>query len=124
MLNSSDEIILSAMLENPTVEAAAAACKLPEAVIHRRLQDAEFKAAYLRRREQLIQKACGALRGELAETMHRLAGIANDPAASKSVRSQASKAVFGICIKIVETLDALPRLEALKKAAAKSGSEA
>lgn len=120
----SDEKILFAMLENPTVEAAAAACDLPAAALHRRLQDAEFKAAYLRRREQLINRACGALRGELAEAMHRLAEIANDPTASESVRSQAAQAVFGICIKIVETLDVPPRLEALKKAAAESGSEA
>lgn len=61
MPNNTDEKILSAMLENCSVEAAAA-CVLPAAAIRQRLQDAEFKASYLRRREQLISKACGALK--------------------------------------------------------------
>lgn len=116
----SDEKILSAMLENPTVEAAAAACNISKATIYRRLQESEFKAEYTKRRRQLVEVACGALQGRLGEAVEALSEIMNDGTAGKIARVQAARAVLEIGIKTVETLDILPRLEALEKAAEES----
>lgn len=110
----SDEKILSALLEYPTVEAAAAGCGVAKATIYRRMQEPAFKEEYTRRRRQLVEAACGALQGRIGEAVEALAEIMNDGSAGKMARVQAARAVLEFGIKCTELLDIMPRIEALE----------
>ncbi|MBR2310509.1 MAG: hypothetical protein IKA47_08275 [Oscillospiraceae bacterium] len=105
---------LIALLENPTISAAAKACGLSEATLYRRLSDPVFKAEYTARRRQILEAACGSLQGRIGEAVEALSEIMNDGEAPKAARVQASRAILEYGIKTVETLDILPRLEALE----------
>lgn len=111
-----NEKVLLALLENPTVSAAARACGVSEATMYRRLSDPEFKAEYSNRRRQVVEAACGSLQGRMGDAVEALAEIMNDGKASKMARVQAARAILEYGIKTVETLDILPRLEALEEA--------
>lgn len=110
----SDEKILTALLEYPTVEAAAAGCGVAKATIYRRMQEPVFKEEYTRRRRQLVEAACGALQGRIGEAVEALAEIMNDGSAGKMARVQAARAVLEFGIKCTELLDIMPRIEALE----------
>lgn len=112
----SDEKIMTALLNYPTIEAAADACGVGRATIHRRLSDPAFKAEYTARRRQIVEAACGSLQGRMGEAVEALAEIMNDGKASKLARVQAARTVLEYGIKTVETLDLLPRIEALEEA--------
>ena len=112
----SDETIMLALLEYPTMQEAAKACGIAKATIYRRMQEPSFKAEYAKRRRLLVEAACGALQGKISEAVEALSEIMSDGSAGKMARVQAARAVLEFGIKTVETLDVLPRLEALEEA--------
>lgn len=118
MAVKNDKIII-ALLENPTITAASKASGISEATIYRRLAEPDFKKAYDARRRQVVEVACGALQNRLSEAVDALSDIMNDGKASKMARAQAARTVLEYGIKTLETLDILPRLEALQEAAEK-----
>jgi len=110
-----DATIISALLENPTIDAAAKACGITRQTIHNRLADPDFKREYSAMRRKVVEASCGALQGRIGEAAETLAEIMNDGKASKMARVLAAKAILEYGLKTVETLDILPRLEALEE---------
>ena len=56
-----DELIIAALLSNPTVRAAAAVCGISETQIYSRLRKPAFKEKYDQARLELLQQSTGYL---------------------------------------------------------------
>lgn len=112
----SNERIIAALLENPTARAAAKSLGISEVTVYRRLADPGFKKAYDTRRRQLVEVICGALQNRMGEAVEALSEIINDNRASKMARAKAAETILQYGIKTLETLDLMPRVEALMDA--------
>ena len=111
-----DELIISALLSNPTVKKAAAICKVSEAQIYARLRNAEFKATYDRARRALLAQSTAYLQGITGEALQKMYEIMNDPDAAPQVQLNAANAIASNSLKMTEQADILAQLEELKKA--------
>lgn len=111
-----DELIISALISNPTVRAAAAICKVSEAQIYARLRNAEFKAKYDRARRELLAQSTAYLQGITGEALQKMYSIMNDPDAAPQVQLNAANAIASNSLKMTEQADILAQLEELKKA--------
>lgn len=111
-----DELIISALLSNPTVKKAAAICKVSEAQIYARLRNAEFKAKYDRARRELLAQSTAYLQGITGEALQKMYEIMNNPDAAPQVQLNAANAIASNSLKMTEQADILAQLEELKKA--------
>lgn len=116
MTNSKRELMLSALLANPTIRDASKACDVPERTLYTWLRRPDFKAEYDRRRGQLVQSAWNALHGRLSEAIDIVADMMRDTSTSPQIRLSAARAIIEYSLRSVEQLDILPRLEALEAA--------
>lgn len=111
-----DELIISALLSNPTVRKAAAACGVSEAQIYARLRNAAFKEKYDRARRELLAQSTAYLQGITGEALQKMHEIMNDPDAAPQVQLNAANAIASNSLKMTEQADILAQLEELKKA--------
>lgn len=111
-----DELIISALLSNPTVKKAAAICKVSEAQIYARLRNAEFKGKYDRARRELLAQSTAYLQGITGEALQKMYQIMNDQDAAPQVQLNAANAIASNSLKMTEQADILAQLEELKKA--------
>lgn len=116
MKSSRRELIMTALLSNPTIREASKACGVPERTVYTWLNRADFKDEYNRRRSELVGDAWNGLReriGDAIETVSKLMGDRNIP---PQVRLNAARTVLEYSLRATEQLDILPRLEALEAA--------
>lgn len=111
-----DELIISALLSNPTVKKAATVCKVSEAQIYARLRNAAFKEKYDRARRELLAQSTAYLQGITGEALQKMYQIMNDPDAAPQVQLNAANAIASNSLKMTEQADILAQLEELKKA--------
>lgn len=111
-----DELIISALLSNPTVKKAATVCKVSEAQIYARLRNAAFKEKYDRARRELLAQSTAYLQGITGEALQKMYSIMNDPDAAPQVQLNAANAIASNSLKMTEQADILAQLEELKKA--------
>lgn len=111
-----DELIISALLGNPTVRKAAAACGVSEAQIYARLRNAAFKEKYDRARRELLAQSTAYLQGITGEALQKMYQIMNDPDAAPQVQLNAANAIASNSLKMTEQADILAQIEELKKA--------
>lgn len=78
--------------------------------------DPEFAEEYARRRRQMTEDACTALQGRMSEAVETIAELMSGQETPAKIRLDAAKAILDIGLKCFETLDILPRLEALEAA--------
>lgn len=115
------EIIMTALLNSPTIREASKVCGVPERTIYTWLNKPDFKAEYEHRRGQLVQSAWDLLRGKLTEAIGVVSELMEDEGTPPQVRLNAARSVLEYSLRATEQLDLLPRLEALE--AAQSGRE-
>ena len=115
------ELMLAALLANPTIRDAAEACGVPERTLYTWLRRPDFAAEYHRRRGQLVQSAWSALHEKLSDAIGVVAALMEDPLTPPQVRLSAARAVLDYNLRSIDQLDILRRLEALE--AAESGAE-
>lgn len=111
-----DELIISALLSNPTVKKAATVCKVSETQIYARLRNAAFKEKYDRARRELLAQSTAYLQGITGEALQKMHEIMNDPDAAPQVQLNAANAIASNSLKMTEQADILAQLEELKKA--------
>ena len=111
-----DELILSALLSNPTVKAAAAACGVCETQIYARLRTPAFKEKYDKARHELLQQTTAYLQGIAGEAIQKMYSVMNDPDASHQVQLNAAEAITRNNLKMTEQVDILTQIAELKKA--------
>ena len=110
-----DELILAALLINPTVRAASQACGVSESQIYARLRNDAFKKKYDQARKELLEQNTAALQGHLGVAIDTLAEIVQDGKASQQTRLNAAEAIIRNCLKLTEQTDIIARLDALER---------
>lgn len=110
-----DELIIAALISNPTVKAAAAACGVSETAVFDRLKKPEFKKRYAEARYQLLEQSTAFMQGLVGEATAKMRDVMNDPAAAPQVQLNAADAILKNCYKLTEQNDILTRLDALER---------
>lgn len=111
-----DELILSALISNPTVRQAAAACGVSETQIYARLRSPAFKKKYDDARRELLQQSTAYIQGIVSEAIQKMRDVMNDPDAAQQVQLNAAEAITRNSLKLTEQTDVLTQLAELRKA--------
>jgi len=106
------ELALVALLSNPSVKEAAAACNLSERTLFRFLSDDGFKTEYRDARRAIVETAIAAMQNGASEAVARLKDLMYSENPAAAVRS--SQIVYESAVKGVEVLDLAERLEILE----------
>ncbi len=106
------ELALVALLSNPSVKEAAAACNLSERTLFRFLSDDGFKSEFRDARRAIVETAIAAMQNGASEAVARLKDLMYSENPAAAVRS--SQIVYESAVKGVEVLDLAERLEILE----------
>ena len=110
-----DELIIAALIGNPTVRAAAAACGVSETQIYARLRNAAFKEKYDAARRELLEQSTAYIQGIVSEAIQKMREVMNDPDASQQTQLNAAESILRNSLKFTEQNDILTQLAELKK---------
>lgn len=102
-------------MANPTIRAAAAACKISETQLYARLRNPEFKSRYDEARRELLERNTAALQGHLAGAIEVMGEICQNTDTAPQVRLNAADAIIRNSLKLTEQNDILTRLGELEK---------
>ena len=111
-----DETLIAALISNPTIKAAAAACGVSERYIYGRLHDPTFKTKYDAARREILEQSTAFIQGIVSEAIQKMRDVMNDPDASQQVQLNAAEAITRNSLKLTEQADILAQLAELKKA--------
>lgn len=111
-----DDLVLAALLANPTIKAASQACGVSEKQIRVRLGQPAFKKKYDTARRELLEQTTAYVQGALTEAIDKLLSIMRDPDASPQVQVNAATALVRTFLKLSETTYILAEIEEIKKA--------
>lgn len=111
-----DELIISALLSNPTIRAAAIVCEVSERQIYTRLKTPSFKARYDAARRELLEQSTAYVQGMVSEAIKKMHDVMNDPETSKQVQLNAAEGIIRNSLKLTEQADVISQIEDLKKA--------
>ena len=113
-LKPKDEQILAALLSCGTVAEAEKISGVSRATIYNRLADEAFKAEYDRRRFMALDEACNALKATLTEAVDTIRQIIKDEENPSQIRLNACGLVLQNCLKYVQQVEIVSRIEALE----------
>lgn len=111
-----DDLVLAALLANPTIKAASAACGISETQIRVRLRRPAFKEKYDRARHELLEQTTTYLQGALTEAIDKMLEVMRDPEASPQTQVNAATAIVRTCLKLSEQTYILAQIAEIKKA--------
>lgn len=111
-----DDLVIAALLSNPTVKAASAACGVCETQIYARLRKPAFKERYDAARREVLQQSAAYIQGMVSEAITKMRSVMNDPDASPQVQLNAANAIASNSLKLTEQADILAQLAELRKA--------
>jgi hypothetical protein len=104
---------LRALLERPTIAAAAESCNLSERTLFRYLEDEDFRAEYRRLRARLVEEVVAELQKGGVEAIGVLRR--NFEAESESAQLRAARTVLEFMLRGTELVDLEARLAALEE---------
>lgn len=107
---------MAALLEAPTLAAAARASGVSESTLRRWLASGDFRSEYDRRRTEMLDGAVRALQNRMAAAVDCLAEIMQDRSANPQTRLYAARSILEFAFRGSETVDILRRLEKLETA--------
>lgn len=111
-----DEVIIAALISNPTVRAASKACGVSETQIYARLRTPAFKEKYDTARREILEQSAAYIQGLVSDAIKKMHAIMNDENASQQVQLNAAEAITRNSLKLTEQADILAQLAELKKA--------
>ena len=111
-----DDLVLAALLANPTIKAASQACGVSEKQIRVRLGPPAFKKKYDTARRELLEQTTAYVQGALTEAIDKLLSIMRDPDASPQTQVNAASALVRTFLKLNENCYILNQIEEIKKA--------
>lgn len=120
-LSPKQEEAIVALLNEPTVAKAAAACEVGERTLYRWLDEPPFSAAYRKARREAFAQAIGLVRKYTPLAVNTLAKILVDPVAPHSARVSAATAMLKFSRESLELDDLAARVAALEGASADEG---
>ena len=104
-----------ALLEQPTIKAAAAAAGINEATLWRWLQTPAFRKAYSAARRRAVQQAMARSQRFTSEAASGLQAIMNDDLKPPYTRVAAASSIIDNAAKAVELDDYAERLEQIER---------
>lgn len=111
----SDEIVISALLSCPTLEAAAQQCKLSIRQLYERRQNPDFVRKLTEAQDEALATTTRFLQKATGSAANVLVDIAESPGRPAQVRISAARAVLDMAVKYTEAVDVQARLEALER---------
>lgn len=111
-----DDLVIAALITNPTVRAASAACGVSETQIYCRLRTPAFKERYDRTKREMLEQCTTYVQGTLSEALEKMREIMNDPDASQQVQLNAAESIVRTALKLSEITFVLGEIEDIKKA--------
>ena len=116
-----DDLVIAALITNPTVRAASAACGVSETQIYCRLRTPAFKERYDRTKREMLEQCTTYVQGTLSEALEKMREIMNDPDASQQVQLNAAESIVRTALKLSEITFVLGEIEDIKKALTPNG---
>lgn len=100
----SDEQIISALLSLGTVQDAAESLQITPRTIYDRRRNADFQAAYMDAKNEIIRKAVYEINRRLSEAVDTVTAIMNDQNVNAATRLQAAQTILNNAQKFSERL--------------------
>ncbi len=114
-LGRKQEQAIAALLQWPTITAAANSLGIGEATLWRWLQDPEFEAQYRRARQAALDQAIAQIQQAASEAVETLRTVQTDTEAPASSRVTAAKTVLEMSFKLREAEEMETRITALEE---------
>ena len=112
-LTARQEKLLSTLVGNPNIQAAAKAAGVGRSTAHRWLQEPVFRAELTRQRNALMEETLGSLKSHTAKATEQLIQLLDSK--NEWIRRQTCKDILGYAFKIREIENVEERLEAIEK---------
>ena len=103
------------MLECGNIRAAEKTAGVSRRTIYNRLENEEFRAEYDRRRSVVLNEACNSLQATLTKAVDTIREIIEDKRNAPQIRLNACGLILQNCLKYVEQIDIITRIEELEK---------
>lgn len=114
-MNISNEIVISALLTEPTVQKAAEKCGLSQRQIYERMKQGGFKKEYSQAKKGILESVANSLQTRLTAAVETEMQIMQDSENSPQIRLNAANLIFNQCQKLTETVDIVNRIESLEE---------
>lgn len=114
-MQSKKELVLNALLTNPTIRQAAESVGVSESTVYNYLKKPEFAEEFAKAKADMLRQTTGYLQTQTAETISIINDIAKDDAVNPQTRLTACRTLLEYCLKFTETCDILERIEKLEK---------
>lgn len=101
----SDEVIISALISNGTIKAAANAVGISERSIYDRMSSGEFKALYKSAKADVVRKAIFELNNQIGAAVETVVSIMKDNEINPAIRLQAAQTILSNANKFSERLN-------------------
>lgn len=102
----SDELLISALLNNGTIKAAAAAAGVSERTLYDRMNEGQFQALYKAAKADLIRAAVFSLNSKVQAAIDTVAAVMQDENNNAAVRLQAAQTILNNAGKFAQRLQA------------------
>lgn len=109
------EAAIAALLIEPTIERAAAACGVGEKTLRRWLARPDFVERYRAARQEILTATVGELQRGALDAARVLRELLTNTATPAAIRVRAARSILASVFKGVETLDFVERLVALEQ---------
>lgn len=110
-----NEVVIAALLNEPTVSKAAEKCGLSQRQIYERMKTKNFKEEYHQAKRSILEAVTNGLQTRLTAATETAIQIMQDKETSPQTRLNACNLIFNQCQKLTETIDILDRIESLEK---------
>jgi hypothetical protein len=110
-----EEAAIAALLEQPTLKAAALAAGISEATLFRWLQDPEFSGRYRAARRAALSRATARLQHASAQAVETLMAVMSDAGTPASARVTAARTVLELAARAVEIEDLQAKIALLER---------
>jgi hypothetical protein len=113
-LSRKQEALISALLSEDTIDAAAKTVGIGVMTAHRWLKNPDFRALYREARRQVVDHAISHVQQATGEAVQTLRDVMADEMAPASARVSASRTMLELAIKVVAVEDLEARIAALE----------
>ena len=110
-----NEVVISALLTEPTIGKAAEKCGLSQRQIYERMKQKNFKEEYHQAKRSILEAVTNGLQARLTAATETTIEIMQNKENSPQTRLNAANLIFNQCQKLTETIDILDRIESLEK---------
>lgn len=110
-----NEVVISALLSEPTISKAAEKCGLSQRQIYERMKQKDFKEEYNQAKRSILESATNTLQSRLTAATETAIQIMQDAENSPQIRLNACNLVFSQCMKLSEVVDIISRIESLEE---------